>query len=86
MRPTYNRGERVRARSVGPNPTGAAKPNVSISLMKKNKIVAKEIIVEEGEFNSVLSRLLKAKPVPMKTIKTTGKRPKGSLFPKRSES
>jgi hypothetical protein len=49
--------------------------------MAKNKIV-----VEEAKFNSVLGQLLKAKPIPMKKIKTTGKRPKGSLFPARSES
>jgi hypothetical protein len=46
----------------------------------------KKVIVEEGKFNAVLGQLLKAKPVPMKKIKTTGKRPKGSLFPARSES
>lgn len=46
----------------------------------------KEIIVEEVKFKSVLGQLLKTKPIPMKKIKTTGKRPKGSLFPKRSES
>jgi len=52
--------------------------------MKKK--IAEEIIVEESKFNDVLSRLLKAKPVPMKSIKTTGRRQKGSLLPKRSES
>jgi hypothetical protein len=46
----------------------------------------KKVIVEEAKFNAVLGQLLKAKPMPMKKIKTTGKRPKGSLFPARSES
>ncbi len=46
----------------------------------------KKIFVEKGKFDAVLSRLLQAKPVPMKSIKTTGKRPKGTLIPKQSSS
>lgn len=79
--PTYNRGERVHARSAGPNPAGPAQ-YVSMAFMTKKK----EIIVEESQFNAVLSRLLKAKPVPMKKIKTTGKRRSGSLIPAKSGS
>ena len=46
----------------------------------------KKVIVEEGKFDSVLGQLLKAKPIPMKKIKTSGKRPKGTLFPAQSKS
>jgi len=40
----------------------------------------KKIIVEKEKFDAALASLLKAKPVPMKKIKTTGKRPKGPFF------
>jgi len=46
----------------------------------------KKIIVEKKKFDGVLSQLLKTKPIPMKSIRTTGKRPKGTLIPKQSES
>jgi hypothetical protein len=46
----------------------------------------KPILVEKNKFDAVLSRLLQAKPLPMKSIKTTGKRPKGTLIPKQSGS
>jgi hypothetical protein len=42
--------------------------------------------VDQDKFNVVLGRLLKARPVPMKSIKTSGKRPKGQLIPKQLES
>jgi hypothetical protein len=48
--------------------------------------MAKKIVVEKDKFDAVLSRLLRAKPMPMKSIKTTGKRPKGMLIPKQSGS
>jgi hypothetical protein len=50
------------------------------------KIMRKKIVVEKEKFDAVLSQLLKARPVPMKSIKTTGKRPKGTVIPKQSES
>jgi hypothetical protein len=46
----------------------------------------KKIIVEKKEFDAVLSNLLRTSPIPMKQIKTSGKRGKGPLIPKRSES
>jgi hypothetical protein len=46
----------------------------------------RKIVVEKEKFDAVLGQLLKAKPVPMKKIKTTGKRSKGTMFPARSES
>jgi hypothetical protein len=46
----------------------------------------KKIVVEKREFDAVLSQLLKGSPTPMKQIKTRGKRGKGPLIPKRSES
>jgi hypothetical protein len=46
----------------------------------------KKIVVEKKEFDAVLSQLLKTGPVPMKDIKTTGKRRSGQLIRKRSES
>jgi hypothetical protein len=52
----------------------------------KRKKEIEPILVDKGEFNSVLSRLLQAEPVPMASIKTSGKRSKGTLFPDRSES
>jgi hypothetical protein len=45
-----------------------------------------KIEVELEEFNRTILKLLKAKPKPMKSIKTTGKRPKGKMFPRKSES
>jgi hypothetical protein len=69
MRRIYNPCERVRARSVGPNPTGAALLCYHLFLMK----------VEKQKFDDVLAKLLKAKPEPRKKIKTTGRR--GSKAP-----
>lgn len=46
----------------------------------------KKIVVEKEKFDAVLARLLQAKPIPMKSIKTSGKRPKGMLIPKQSGS
>jgi hypothetical protein len=46
----------------------------------------RKIIIEEKKFDTVLVSLLKAKPMPMKSIKTTGKRPKGPMIPKQLES
>ena len=46
----------------------------------------KKIVVEKEKFDAALVSLLKAGPVPMKSIKTTGKRPKGTLIPKQSGS
>jgi hypothetical protein len=45
-----------------------------------------KIVVELEKFNRTVLKLLKAKPKPMKSIKTTGKRPKGKMFPQRSGS
>jgi hypothetical protein len=45
-----------------------------------------KIEVELEKFNRTVVKLLKAKPKPMKSIKTTGKRPKGTLIPKQSGS
>jgi hypothetical protein len=49
--------------------------------MEKKKRNEEPVIVEKEKFDAALASLLKAKPVPMKKIKTTGKRPKGPLFP-----
>jgi hypothetical protein len=46
----------------------------------------KKLVVEKEKFDAVLSQLLKTKPIPMKSIKTSGKRPKGKMFPKKSDS
>jgi hypothetical protein len=46
----------------------------------------KKIVVEKKEFDAVLSQLLKTSPIPMKDIKTSGKRRKGLLIQKQSES
>ena len=46
----------------------------------------KKIVVEKEKFDAALVSLLKAEPMPMKSIKTTGKRPKGMLIPKQSGS
>jgi hypothetical protein len=46
----------------------------------------KKIVVEKREFDAVLSQLLKTSPIPMKQIKTSGKRTKGTFIPKRSGS
>jgi hypothetical protein len=78
MRRTYNPVKRVRARSEGPNPSGPA--------ICYHRGMKKKIIVEKPKFDAVLSQLLKTPPIPMKQIKTAGKRPKGSFIPKRSES
>lgn len=50
------------------------------------KSMKRKIVVEKEKFDAVLSQLLKTKPIPMKNIKTTGKRPKGTLIPKQSGS
>lgn len=49
--------------------------------MKKKKIE-----VEQKDLDAVLAQLLKTKPIPMKSIKTTGKRPKGKMFRPQSET
>ena len=48
----------------------------------------KKLEVEEEKFDAVLSQLLKMKPIPMKKLKTSGRKgSKAPLFrPKRSES
>lgn len=79
LRRIYNPRERVHARSESPNLSGPATMLAWDSMKKK-------IFVEKQKFDAVLGQLLKAKPVPMKKIKTTGKRPKGTMFPTRSES
>lgn len=77
MRRIYNPCERVCARSEGPNPSGAANIMVACVSMKK------KIFVEKGKFDSVLSALLKSKPIERSKIKTSGKRgPKTALFQK----
>jgi hypothetical protein len=69
--------------------TTRTEPNTSL-MESKIEIMAKQtkqkLLVDEGRFDAVLSRLLKTKPIPMKQIKTTGKRPKGTLIPKQSGS
>jgi hypothetical protein len=45
-----------------------------------------KVLVEKNKFDAVLSQLIKGNPVPMKEIKTTGKRRSGQLIQKRSES
>jgi hypothetical protein len=81
MRPTYNRVKRVHARSEGPNPSGPVHIMLSSSRMKK------KILVEKRKFDAVLSALLKAKPIPARKIKTTGKRgPKTPMFAPKQDS
>ena len=46
----------------------------------------KKIVVEKQKFDAVLAELLKREPLPMRQIKTIGKRSKGPLIQKRSES
>jgi len=46
----------------------------------------KKIVVEKKKFDAVLSQLLKTSPIPMKQIKTSGKRQSGQLIPKQSGS
>jgi len=46
----------------------------------------KKLVVEKEKFDAVLSQLIHTKPIPMKSIKTSGKRSKGQLIPKQSES
>lgn len=52
--------------------------------MKKNV----KVEVEEKDFDAVLAQLVKMKPIPMKKVKTSGRKgSKAPLFrPKRSES
>jgi hypothetical protein len=45
-----------------------------------------KIVVEKKKFDAVLSQLLRTPPMPMKQIKTSGKRRSGQLIQKRSES
>jgi len=56
--------------------------------MKKKKLPARDVLVEENQFDSVLSQLLKMGPMPMKKIKPAGRKgSKTQLFPPRkSES
>jgi hypothetical protein len=50
------------------------------------KQIKKTLLVEKDEFDKVLSQLLKTAPIPMKDIKTSGKRRSGQLISKRSGS
>jgi hypothetical protein len=51
--------------------------------MPKNK----KLLVEKQKFDAVLSNLLKAKPMPMKSVKTQGKHgPKSQVIPRQLES
>jgi hypothetical protein len=55
--------------------------------MKKKIEIEKRVLVEEKELDAVLSKLLSMDPMPMKKIKTPGKRgSKSPLFsPQRSK-
>jgi hypothetical protein len=55
--------------------------------MKKKTEIEKPVLVEEKELDAVLSKLLSMDPMPMKKIKTPGKRgSKSPLFsPERSK-
>jgi len=47
----------------------------------------RKIVVEKEKFDAVLSQLLRTKPIPMKKVKTQGRKgPKAPLFQKQSES
>jgi hypothetical protein len=61
---------------------------VSVEMKKKKNQVGEEPLVDEKKFDAVLSKLLTMKPLPMKEIKTQGKRgSKAPMFPpKRSAS
>jgi hypothetical protein len=50
--------------------------------------MGKKIVVEKEKFDAVLSQLLKMKPIPMKKLKTSGRKgSKAPMFsPKRSAS
>lgn len=63
--PIYNRGERVSARSGGPNPSGPAIYDILVSVK-----------VEKDKFDNLLKKLIKAKPEPHKKIKTQGRQSK----------
>ena len=47
--------------------------------MKKKKAKARDVVVEDKQFDAVLSQLLNMNPIPMKKLKTTGR--KGSKAP-----
>ncbi len=46
----------------------------------------KRIIVKKDKFDAVLSQLLKTKPLPMKQVKTAGRRTSKSVIPAQSKS
>jgi hypothetical protein len=50
------------------------------------KLMAKQIIVEKRKFDAVLAELLKTPPLPMKKVKTAGKRTSKSVIPPQSAS
>jgi len=56
--------------------------------MKKKKAAAHDVVVEEKQFDAVLAQMLKKAPMPMKTLKTRGRKgPKSPIIPARkSES
>jgi hypothetical protein len=45
-----------------------------------------KVVVEKKDFDAVLSQLIKGDPIPMKEIKTAGKRRSGQFIQKRSGS
>jgi hypothetical protein len=47
--------------------------------MNKKKANMRDVVVEEKQFDAVLSQLLKMGPIPMKKLKTSGR--KGSRAP-----
>jgi hypothetical protein len=56
--------------------------------MRKKKANARDVVVDEKQFDAVLSQLLNMDPIPMKKLKTTGQKgSKAPMFsPKRSGS
>jgi hypothetical protein len=50
--------------------------------MKKKKTTAHGVVVEEKQFDAVLEQLLKMGPIPMKKLKTSGRKgSKAPMFP-----
>jgi hypothetical protein len=55
--------------------------------MKKKKATARDVVVEEKQFDAVLAQLLNMDPIPMKNIKTSGRKgSKAPMFRRKSES
>ena len=52
---------------------------MKVSKAKKKKASAQDVVVEGKQFDAVLAQLLKMDPIPMKKIKTSGR--KGSKAP-----